>query len=102
MNQRHSSLTAAERSLRAQVAAHESWAGTHDRSARTANARSAFEDKFLAQADGDPQRAESLRKAYFARLALRSAKARRLRSGDRRTVIESRITELDGGGGNAV
>ena len=34
----------------------------------------------------------------FARLALKSAQARRQRSGNRRAVIESRITELDGGG----
>jgi hypothetical protein len=33
--------------------------------------------KFLAEADGDPVRAEHLRKAYFTRLALKSAQARR-------------------------
>jgi hypothetical protein len=33
--------------------------------------------KFLEQADGDPVRAEHLRKAYFAKLALKSAQARR-------------------------
>lgn len=101
MVERHSPLTAVERSLRAQIAAHESWANTEDRSARTANARKALEDKFLTEAGGDPQRAESLRKAYYARLALKSAKVRRQRNGDRRAVIETRITELDGGGGNA-
>ena len=79
-------LTRAEQSLRGQLAAHTSWGNTPDRSARTANGRKAFEDKCLAEADGDPQRAESLRKAYYARLALKSAKARRLRSSDRRTV----------------
>jgi hypothetical protein len=78
MPQTHS-LTATERRLRAQLAAHESWAATESRSTRTANARRAFEDKFLAEADGDPQRAESLRKAYFARMALKSAQARRRR-----------------------
>jgi hypothetical protein len=75
-------LSATERSLRGQIAAHESWARTSDRSARTANARTAFEDRFLAEADGDPKRAEHLRKAYFARLALKSAQARRRRGGD--------------------
>jgi hypothetical protein len=75
------SLTPAERSLRAQIAAHDSWAKTADRSARTAKARKALENKFLAEADGDPQRAASLRKAYFARLALKSARARRRRGG---------------------
>lgn len=84
-------------SLQNSAAAHESWGRTTNRTARTANARKAFEDTFLEEADGDPQRAESLRKAYFARLALKSAKARRQRSGDRRGVIESRLTELDGG-----
>ena len=75
------SLTPAERSLRAQIAAHDSWARTTDRTARTANARKALEEKFLAEAEGDPKRAEHLRKAYFKRLALKSARARR-RAGD--------------------
>jgi hypothetical protein len=75
------SLTPAERSLRGQVGAHTSWANTTDRTARTANARKALEDKFLAEADGDPKRAESLRRAYYARLALKSAQARRRRGG---------------------
>jgi hypothetical protein len=93
-------LTQKLRSLQARAAAHDSWARTSDRTARTAKARTAFEDKFLAEADGDPERAESLRKAYFARLALKSAKARRPRNGDRKAVIENRLTELSGGGGN--
>ncbi len=76
------SLTPAERKLRAQIAAHESWAHTEDRSARTAKARRALEDKFLAEADGNPQRAASLRAAYYARLALKSSKARRRSGGD--------------------
>lgn len=50
---------------------------TRDRSKRTAPARAALEAKFLAQADGDPVRAAYLRKAHFARLALKSAQARR-------------------------
>lgn len=74
-------LTPAERVLRSQFSAHESWARTVDRTARTANARKAFHAKFLAEADGDPKRAESLRKAHFARMAFKSAKARRRRSG---------------------
>ena len=61
------------------LAAHMSWADTQDRTARTAvsNGRRAFNDKFLAEAGGDPVRAEHLRKAFFARLALKSAQARR-------------------------
>jgi hypothetical protein len=66
-----------ERSLAAQVAAHESWAKTPDRPARTRNARQALEAKFLAEADGDPVRAQSIRKAYYARLALKSVQSRR-------------------------
>lgn len=75
-------LTSAERSLRGQLAAHTSWGNNSDRTARTANGRKAFEDKFLAEAGGDAKRAESLRRAYFARLALKSAQARRRRGGD--------------------
>ena len=75
------SLTPSERKLRAQIAAHESWAQTTNRTTRTAKARRAFEDKFLAEADGDELRARSLRKAYFAKMALRSAQARRRRGG---------------------
>jgi hypothetical protein len=74
-------LTPELRTLRSRIAAHESWARTTDRTARTANARKALDDKFLAEAGGDPVRAESLRKAYYARLAFKSAQARRRRSG---------------------
>lgn len=72
-------MTAAERSQLASIAAHESWAATKDRSARTAPARKALDEKFLAQADGDPVRAESLRRAHFKRLALKSARVRAAR-----------------------
>lgn len=70
-------MTTAERRLVASIAAHSSWANTENRSARTANARAALEAKFLAAAGGDPIRAAHLRKAHFARLALKSAQARR-------------------------
>lgn len=60
-----------------QIGAHESWARTTDRAARTAPARAALEAKFLAEAGGDPTRAEHLRKAYYKRLALKSAQSRR-------------------------
>jgi hypothetical protein len=76
--------------LRAQIAAHESWAHTEDRSARTANARKTMLDKFETQVDPEgilppaerAKRAEHARKAHFKRLALRSAQARRRRGGD--------------------
>jgi hypothetical protein len=54
-----------------------SWALTPDRAARTAPARAARDQKFLDQVDGDPARAAHLRKAYFAKLAAKSAQARR-------------------------
>lgn len=72
-----SSKSESERALIASIAAHESWARTADRSARTSKARDALAQKFLDEAGGDPVRAEHLRKAHFQRLALRSAQVRR-------------------------
>jgi hypothetical protein len=69
------SQSAARRAV-ASIAAHESWANTTDRSARTAPARRALDEKFLTAAGGDPIRAEHLRKAHFQRLALKSAQVR--------------------------
>lgn len=81
-------LTPSERSLRAEAAAHTSWANTEDRSARTAPARRALLNKFEKQVDPAgllpsaerAKRAENARRAYFAALALKSAKSRRLRA----------------------
>lgn len=103
-------LSEEERTLRAQIAAHESWARTTDRSARTAPARKAMLDKFEHQVDPDgalppaerAKRAEHARKAHFLKLALKSAKARRRRGaasrdvGNLPTQIESPVA-LDGG-----
>lgn len=80
-------LTPSERSLRGQIAAHESWARSEDPSARTAPARKAALDRFEKQVDPDgvltpserAKRAEHARKAHFKRLALKSAKVRRQR-----------------------
>jgi len=80
-------LSPAERKLRAQIAAHTSWANTEDRRARTAAGTAALLDKFERQVDPDgsldpaerARRAESARKAHFARLAFLSAQARRQR-----------------------
>lgn len=72
--------------LRARLAAHESWANTSDRSARTAPARQAARDRFIRLAReryGDlapaelQKRAEHLRKAHYTRMAIASAEARR-------------------------
>lgn len=76
----NSAFSPGQRTLRAKVAAHTSWANTKDRPARTAKARNALQNRFLTEADGDPVRAESLRKAFYASLALKSATARRLRA----------------------
>jgi len=70
-------MSESERQLAARIAAHESWASTPDRTARTAPARAALEQKFLDAAGGDATRAAHLRKAHFARLALKSAQSRR-------------------------
>lgn len=90
--------TASERSLTASIAAHESWAHTTNRTARTAPARAALDRKFLEAADGDPIRAAHLRKAHFARLALKSAQARRKASelSDSAAGFESELDALGG------
>lgn len=75
-------------SLQHQIAAHESWAQTQDWSARTANARRAFENRFLALAGGDPKRAESLRKAHYKRMVLKSLAARKAKKAAREAAIE--------------
>lgn len=70
--------------MSAQIAAHESWAKTKNRSARTAAAREAMMAKFEKQVDPDgvlsdsarAQMAESAKKAHYRRLAMKSAKVR--------------------------
>jgi hypothetical protein len=76
--------TPEQRALAARIAAHSKWAIT-DPVEGTAAARAAFLDRFEQQVDPDgslspaerARRAEHARKAYFTRLALASAKARR-------------------------
>ncbi len=75
----------AERSLRSRLAAHTLHARVADPSAHTAPARKAFLDRFEREVDPDgvlpaaqrARMAEHARKAYFTRLAMASAKARR-------------------------
>jgi hypothetical protein len=89
MSDPFSGLTPGERRLRASLASHASWAKTDDRTARTAAARRAFDERFEREVDPDgvlapaerTRRAANARKAYYARLALASAKARRRRGG---------------------
>ncbi|WP_170119738.1 hypothetical protein [Branchiibius hedensis] len=78
----------------ASIAAHTSWANTENRSARTAPARRALDEKFLAEAGGDPARAEHLRKAHFQRLALKSAQSRR-RAREATAAAQAAEAELD-------
>jgi len=78
------------RQLIGAIGANVSWSRTVDRTARTAPARQAFDRRFELEVDPDGvlpeaerlRRAEYARKAYFQRLALKSAAARK-RSGRR-------------------
>jgi len=80
-----SSLSLSERVLRSRIAAYTRWAHEADRCAATAPARRAFDVRFEREVDPDgvltqaerQRRAESARKAYFTRLALKSVQARR-------------------------
>ena len=77
--------TPAERSLIGSIGANTSWARTADRSARTRNGRAKFDQRFEDEVDPDrvldpaerALRAAHARRAYFQRLALKSAQARR-------------------------
>lgn len=77
-----------ERSLHGRLAAYEKWAQTSDPSAATAPARQAFRDSFAKAVDPegvlDPveraRRAEHARKAYYLRMALKSAQVRRAKA----------------------
>jgi hypothetical protein len=83
------------RILAARAAAHESWAHTENRTARTFAARTAFLNRFEREVDPDgrlsaaerARRADSARRAYFTRLAAKSAKARGRRGGS--TAVQS-------------
>lgn len=91
--------TPTERRLAAQIAAFESWGNTDNRSARTAPARAAHDQKFIDAAGGDPVRAAALRKAHFSRLALKSAQSRRKARelAEVADAAEAELAELGGG-----
>lgn len=84
-------MSASERSQRARIAALSQWAQVEDRTARTAKARAAAraasQARFEAEVDPDGVlspaeraiRADFARRAYMARLALKSAQTRRER-----------------------
>lgn len=80
--------TPAQRRLQAQLAAHARWSKS-DPVAGTAAARAKFLERFIDEVDPDRtlpekervRRAESARRAYFTRLALKSSRTRSERKG---------------------
>lgn len=80
-------LTPEERTQRARLAALTRWS-QEDPGPTMAHARQAFLDRFLDDVDPDRvlpeaerlRRAESARRAFYTRLAFKSARARRLRA----------------------
>jgi hypothetical protein len=80
------SLSPAERSLRARVAANTRWS-REDPTPTGERLRDAFDRRFVREVDPDltlpeaerERRVKAARRAYFARLALKSAAARRRR-----------------------
>lgn len=85
----NSDMTPAERSLRATLASQVSWTNTLDPQSRTAKARAAAAGRFEKQArelhpnatDEQIRKvAAQLRSAHATRMALASAKARRLKA----------------------
>jgi hypothetical protein len=108
-------FTREQRVLRSRIGGYSSWARTEDRSARTAPARAASPaslDRWEREVDPDcvldpadrAQRAESARRAYFTRLALRSSRSRSKAAAARRRAAELEAeaqaadAELDSGG----
>lgn len=84
-----SRLTPSERSLRARLAAHAMHA-QHDSRETSRAGRAAFLERFEREVDPEgilseaerKRRAEHARRAYMAKLALKSARARRQGGGD--------------------
>jgi hypothetical protein len=88
----HTTMTPYERVLRARAAAYVLHSHRDSREL-TAPARKAFNDRFEREVDPErlldtaerARRAQAAKKAYFTRLAMRSARARRLRAASCRT-----------------
>ncbi len=88
------------RSLVGRIAANTRWSSCTDRTAATAPARRAFDQRFELQVDPDGTlppaerafRAEHARKAHFARLALKSAQSRRKAAA---LVTEAELAEAE-------
>ncbi|MFE9300571.1 hypothetical protein [Streptomyces sp. NPDC006856] len=102
-------MNTSEQSMRMRLAAHKSWSATTDRSARTEAARKAsHHTRFLKKArEMHPQAteeqieavAESLRKAHYTELALKSVQSRRIKSAQakeaKRVRQENEIARLE-------
>lgn len=96
-------MNTSERSMKLRLAAHKSWAATPDRASRTAAARRAsHHTRFVEQARRDnptlseaqvTQIADSLKKAFYAELALKSAQARRIKGQMARDEKRKRIED---------
>ncbi|MGH3423031.1 MAG: hypothetical protein ACRDQU_06725 [Pseudonocardiaceae bacterium] len=93
-------MTPQDRILRARIGAHARWARTTDPTAATAPARRGFDARFELEVDPDgtlppaerERRAQHARKAYFTRLALRSAQSRRKAKQSRDLMPEPEAT----------
>jgi hypothetical protein len=91
-------LSPRQRTRRARIAAHASWANTADRQGRTAPATASFLARFEKQVDPlgvlEPEvrakMAEHARRAYMLQLAERSAKARRRATAGEVEALSSR------------
>jgi hypothetical protein len=78
----------AEKRLIGQLGAFASWANTEDRAARTAPARAAADARFEREVDPEnkllpevrAKKAEAARKAFYKRMQLASAQARKARA----------------------
>lgn len=98
--------TPENRVLIAQIAANSRWARESDPTAATAPARRAFADRFDREVDPDgtlppaerARRAEHAKKAYFLRLALKSAQSRR-KAATYTEQADAADAELRAGGG---
>ena len=96
------------RSLSGSIAAHERWSRCDDRHAATAPARQAFDERFDRQVDPDgilppaerARRAGHARKAYFLRLALKSAQSRS-KAATYTEAADAADAELNAGGDDA-
>lgn len=103
-----SNTPSSERSLAGRIGAHAKWATTADRSAATAPARRALDERFDREVDPDnlldpverARRAASARRAYYSRLALKSAQSRR-KAAAYTAAAEQAEAEMNGGGPRA-